>query len=195
MNTTQEVRFSLIKRNGISGFLPNKAESLSTGYDVKNAGPDLILRPFEHALIPLGIKALIPEGWWLFLVPRSSSHGKKHLHTLYGVVDESYEGELFFSAQYIPITNDINTVSIEYNITERTGYYGEVYKEADVADVYDVAKFDNLTIKHGDAVAQLILMPRYEMNVIGVTEDEYKELTTKRGATRGTGGFGSTDKK
>jgi len=159
-----DVKFNLVndKEKQIFGILPKRAEHLATGYDAFNCGPDLAIKPFEHVLIPLGFKAFIPEGWWLFLAPRGSTHAKKHLHTLYGVIDEGYEGNWFFSSQYIPIQ--------------------KVYGKDPV-----------LKIKYGDAIAQIIVMPRYEMNIVEATDDEFKKLCMGRGAMRKAGAFGSTD--
>ena len=164
---TIDVKFVLIndEEKQIKGILPKRAEELSTGYDVFNSGPDIELQPMEHKLIPLGFKSFIPIGYWLYLVPRSSTHAKRHLHTLYGVIDESYEGQWYFSAQYVP------------NWTMSKGTGGPV------------------TIAHGDAIGQIIVMPRYNMNISEVTSEEYDALCKDRGALRGAGGFGSTGVK
>lgn len=82
-------------------FLPSKAEPLATGWDVRSTVEIKIL-PFEYVKIPLGFRTFCPEGWWFELKPRSSSFGKKKLHALYGTIDEAYEGELLFAAQYCP---------------------------------------------------------------------------------------------
>lgn len=171
------VQFNLIrdKEKNIYGYMPYKAEELSTGYDVFNAGPEITFMPFEYKLIPLGFKAFIPEGWWLFLAPRSSTHAKKKMHTLYGVIDESYENQWFFSAQYIPEAN-------MYRCDESCNEYKSPYFSQE------------LTIKHGDPIAQIIVMPKYLMGIEEVSDEKYKELCQVRGAKRGEGGFGSTDK-
>ncbi len=151
----------------IIGKLPTQAIEYSTGYDVYNAGPDLTFQPFEYKLIPLGFKTFIPPAWWLFLMPRSSTHAKKKMHTLYGVIDENYEGDWYFSAQFIPQLVDGNYNSLTY-----TG--------------------EPLTILQGDAVAQIVVQPRYTMNIHEVSEDYYKSICEIRNGQRKAGGFGST---
>jgi dUTPase len=86
-------------------FLPSRATVKATGYDVRAALLDkkpLILRAGQYAKIPLGFRTLSPDGWWLELRPRSSTFAKKQLHSLYGVIDEDYEGQCLFCCQYIP---------------------------------------------------------------------------------------------
>ncbi len=97
-------------------FLPVKGDALATGWDVKAAITDkasITLRAGQHVKIPLGFRAFCPNGWWYELRPRSSSFGKKSLHALYGVVDETYEGELIFAAQYLP---DVTSFSKDLTI-------------------------------------------------------------------------------
>ena len=189
-----DVKFCLINddEKNIHGILPKRAEDLSTGYDVYNAGPDLTCYPKQYQLIPLGFKAYIPQAYWLFLVPRSSTHAKKNMHTLYGVIDCSYENVWYFSAQYLPDCEiqqrikkgkqPINSNSLIKN--EQIIEYNNDYEEV----------ANTLTIKHGEAVAQIIVMPRYEMQVNEINEEEFAKLCKERGAKRGLGGFGSTDK-
>ena len=87
-------------------FVPTKGEPLATGWDVrvalKNGAKELEIIPNQYVKIELGFRTFAPEGWWFELKPRSSSFGKKKLHALYGTIDETYEGELVFAAQYIP---------------------------------------------------------------------------------------------
>lgn len=106
MNDTPVFKFAL--REDVQDdlrFLPTKGEPLATGWDVRACQPDrkdIVLRAGQYAKIPLGFKTFCPDGWWYQLHPRSSSFAKKSLHSLIGVADESYEGQLFLACQYIP---------------------------------------------------------------------------------------------
>lgn len=82
-------------------FLPSKAHSNDTGWDVR-AAASCTLRAGQYARIPLGFRVFAPVGWWLELRPRSSSFAKKQLHCLYGVIDEGFESENMLICQYIP---------------------------------------------------------------------------------------------
>jgi dUTP pyrophosphatase len=89
-------------------FLPTKAEEKASGWDVRAAMKDkqpLIIKPLQYNLIPLGCRGFCPDGWWYELRPRSSTFAKKHIHNLYGTIDETFEGELVFACQYIPDCN------------------------------------------------------------------------------------------
>lgn len=135
-------------------FLPTKANALATGWDVKCA-KETVLYNNQYSLIPLGIRVISPEGWWLKLNPRSSTFGKKHLHTLYGVIDQDYCGMIYLAVQYVA-----NTV-------------GNTYVDNDVT-----------TIKFGDAVGQLIPVLRQDMFIESISNAEFDELSksSTRGA-------------
>lgn len=98
--------FSFALRDGLDEtFLPTRGSTYATGYDVRAAWADgeaHIIQPGEYIKIPLGFRVIAPIGWWLELRPRSSTFAKKHLHALYGVIDEDYEGENVFACQYLP---------------------------------------------------------------------------------------------
>lgn len=144
-------------------FLPTQADPEATGYDVRCADPNgVVLRPNCYLKINLGIKMFAPPGWWLKLVPRSSTFMKKHLHALYGTIDETYENNINFVALYSP---DACTM---LNANE--------YKK----------------IEFGERIAQVIPVQRQEMNVQGVSEEEIKKLFAERQGQRGEGGFGAS---
>lgn len=96
-------RFAL--NEGLSDlYLPSKGSERATGWDVKSA-EDIYINAGDYVKIPLGFRMFCPEGWWMELRPRSSSFAKKNLHALYGVIDEDYEGQCVFAAQYLPADN------------------------------------------------------------------------------------------
>lgn len=147
----------------VNDFLPTRSEPLATGWDVRCADPkgiDLVCEGYVK--IPLGIKVFSPSGWWLQLKPRSSTFAKRHIHSLYGTIDEAYEGQMFFCGQYIPDSHEI----VNINSPKR--------------------------IEFGDRIGQLIPVRREEMLVSSVTEEEFQKLSEDRNAERKAGGFGST---
>ena len=157
-------------------FLPTRVESKATCWDVKAAFPDrgsLVLKPFQKAMIPLGFRTFCPDGWWFRLNPRSSTYGKKHLGSLYGIIDETYEGELIFACQYLP-SIDV-TPSVDGNV-----FYNKSWTQS-------------LTIKFGESIGQIYPVHRDEMTVVEVSNEEYDLLCKNRNGERGTGGWGSSD--
>lgn len=153
-------------------FLPLRAEAKASGWDVRCA-QNLELIPGKYYKIPLGIKTFSPDGWWLELKPRSSTFGKKFIHCLYGTIDESYEGELIFACTYLP----------------------SEFLQLHYINNCPSQNYDTLKLSFGEAIGQIIPVKRQEMTVTEVVEEEFKALCSKRNASRGTGGFGSTDKK
>lgn len=171
--------FKFVLNDGLEKtFLPTQANETDTGWDVRCAQPNgVLLKPFDHALIPLGFRVMAPSGWWLELRPRSSSHAKKHLNCLYGVIDESYEGQVYLSCQYIP--------PLVYDATSPSGY---LERRLTV-----LRRNMDLYIKHEEKIGQLVPALRQNMLVTEITTEEYDKLSMERQANRGTGGFGSTD--
>lgn len=157
-------------------FLPFQAEPKASGYDVRAAIDKKILsiKPFEYVKIPLGFRALCPDGWWFELKPRSSSFAKKYLHCLYGTIDETYEGELVLACQYIPSVIDyIENHPLSWN---------------------DYLSQSTLHINFGDAIGQIIPVRRQEMKVLELSNEELNSKYLNRNSVRGTGGFGSSSK-
>ncbi len=159
-------------------FLPTRAHDTDTGYDVRAAMPDrkpLVIRPFQYVKIPLGYRGFLPEGWWYEIKPRSSSFAKKHLHALYGTVDQTFPEEAVFACQYIPPLQ-----------------YGDNWdKNWDRVDINEYINENELTIQFGEAIAQIIPVKRKEMEVLEWSNDQYnEERKIEKGSRKG--GFGST---
>lgn len=164
-------------------FLPNRAEPKASGWDVRAAFLDkksIVVKPFEYIKIPLGFRAMCPEGWWYKLVPRSSTFAKKSLHALYGTVDETYENELVFACQYIPYLDWRE----EKCWSAETAGWTEFKFNLDAVP--------SLEINFGDAIGQIIPVKRQEMDVVEISNEDYNNASAARDAVRKTGGFGST---
>jgi dUTPase len=113
MSTTNEIKefypiFKFALREDLKNdkrFLPTKAEPFALGYDVRVATKnqsDIILRAGQYFKIPLGFRSFCPLGWGFELHPRSSSFAKKSIHTLIGIIDETFPLECQIIGQYIP---------------------------------------------------------------------------------------------
>lgn len=123
-------------------FLPTKANALATGWDVRCA-KETFLYNNQYSLIPLGIRVISPEGWWLKLNPRSSTFGKKHLHTLYGVIDQDYCGMIYLAVQYVANTyvdNDVTTIGFG----DAIGQLIPVLRQDMIIESISNAEFDEL---------------------------------------------------
>jgi dUTP pyrophosphatase len=142
-------------------FLPKRADDLSAGWDVRCAETTELI-PFRYLKIPLGFKVFVPDGWFLKLVPRSSTFIKRHIHSLYGTIDESYEGMCYYCCQYVPDNDDI--------------IMANSFKE----------------IKFGERIAQIIPEIRYNISCRIASSEKFATLCSERNATRGSGGFGSS---
>lgn len=158
-------------------FMPTRAEPMASGWDVKAAMKDrnpLSIKPFEYVKIPLGFRAICPEGYWYELKPRSSSFAKKKMHALYGTIDQNYESELVLACQYIPD---------QPKIVSNMNFCINSYIQA-----------NELVIEFGEAIGQIIPVKRQEMIVSEMSNEEFDNSCKARGGLRGRGGFGSTSK-
>jgi dUTPase len=144
-------------------FLPTRAREKDSGFDVRCAEPGGIeLIPGRYFKMRLGFRMFAPDGWWLSLAPRSGTFIKRHIHALYGVIDETFEDEMCFVGQYIPDAGKI------------------------------LAANSNPVVKFGERIAQVLPAPRWEMPVVAVSEEEMDLKFKERNDPRGTGGFGSS---
>lgn len=151
------------KTLGPENFIPARTQEKDTGYDVRCADPKgVTLIPGHFFKMKLGFRMHAPDGWWMSLVPRSGTFANKHIHPLYGVIDELYENEMCFVGQYLPC----NSVIIPANL--------------------------NPVIQFGERIAQVIPVPRWEMKPEFISNEEMDALNAARGGARGLGGFGSS---
>lgn len=148
------------------GKMPVKKTADAAAWDCF-AREDTIVKA-APVLIGLGFMAEPPEGYYLEIVPRSSTGLKTNLRqpNSIGVIDSDYRGEV--KAMY------------ESKIEERkVAHSGTVFS----APVYKCVGTAT-SIKAGDRIAQMILRKKYDADLVQVEELSETE--------RGTGGFGST---
>ena len=136
-------------------FLPTRSEPDASGWDVRCADPNGVeLKDGCYYKIPLGFRSFCPSGWWAELNPRSSSFIKRHLHSLYGKIDETYPDEWFFLCQYI----------------------------ADACEIQ--SKNHPLRIEFGDRIGQVMPVRRQDMIREVISNDMMDEEIKNRDATR-----------
>lgn len=82
-----------VKRLSENAILPQKAHAGDLGYDLfTNEG--VAVFPHETKIIKTGIAIQFPEGYGGFIKDRSSVATKRGLHTVAGVIDNGYIGEI-----------------------------------------------------------------------------------------------------
>ena len=133
-------------------YLPNRATSGSAGYDFFIPF-DLVLGPGQTAVIPTGIRAIINEGWFLMIVPRSGLGTKyrMRLDNTAGIIDSDYshaenEGHIKVKITNESLNNSVMTLEkgkafvqgifVPYGITDddnasgiRSGGFGSTDKK------------------------------------------------------------------
>ena len=69
-------------------------EGKSDWYDLR-AAETIVLKEGEHKLIPLGVGAILPDGYEVNIVPRSSAFKNWDIlqTNSFGVIDNSYSGD------------------------------------------------------------------------------------------------------
>ena len=174
MNTTPIFKFAIREdlKDCSALFLPSKANSTDTGYDVRAAFPDrkpLEVLPGTWLKIPLGFRAIPEEGYWYEIRPRSSTFAKKHLNCLYGVIDYGYRNELVLACKF----EGLRTITVVPG--------GSLLQEG-------------ITIDFGEALGQIIPVKLQTMHVQEISNEEY-DIFCKNENNARTGGFGSSDEK
>ena len=84
-----------IKRLDASVELPRYAYCGDAGLDIRS-NEDIVLKPYERAMVSTGLAIAIPDGYAGFMQPRSGLAAKQGLTVLNtpGLIDAHYRGEL-----------------------------------------------------------------------------------------------------
>lgn len=83
--------------------LPSRATPGSAGYDLYSTDNYVVL-PGRRVVVSTGIAVHLPEGTYGHICPRSGLAVKHGLHTLAGVVDPDYTGEIKVVLQNLDAT-------------------------------------------------------------------------------------------
>lgn len=147
-----------------------KAHDDDAAYDLR-AAEDVYLGPGDRALVKTGVRVAIPEGHAGLVLPRSGLALKEGITVLNapGLIDPGYRGELGVILYRTPSFEDILHISEGTKPTWQS--------------------FDQLKIKHGDRVAQLLVIRTADVRFAYVTAPSFER---ELGTERGKGGFGST---
>jgi dUTP pyrophosphatase len=159
-------------------FAPARKTTGAGGYDLRNAGPDIEIQEGQGVKIPTGFCVALPPRHVGVIKLRSSLccdfanpeiFVESALGPLAGVIDEDYRGEV--------------VVAIYRNLTKRR-LANAIWEM--IAHGHWAIRAPLTVIKHGDRIAQMLVLPCYQGSV---------ELVDKLpDSERGIGGFGSTGK-
>ena len=149
-----------VKRLTETAKLPEKAFPTEAGYDVF-ADEDVTIYNGETVAVSTGIALEIPDGYYGRLKARSGLTLNSDLRVQEGTIDSSYRGEVKIIAEIKDYEQEIS----------RFGFVTS-------------SKTNEFTIEKGAKIAQLIIQPVPQFEV--VEADELSE------SDRGENGFGST---
>lgn len=147
--------------------LPEKRKE-DAGYDIYAyfENDAVLIEPGEIALINTGIRSCIPDNY-VFMLKERGSTGTKGLSVRSGIIDSGYRGEWM-----VPINNTSNRTIV---ISKTPEMYNK----------------NKLTIyPYEKAIAQALLLPVPETNIIEINKDELMNFESERG----TGRLGSSNK-
>ena len=85
-----EIKIKKIAENAV---IPKYAHYGDAGFDLHSTG-EYIVKPKETAIVKTGIQIEIPNGYFGSIRDRSGLAVKHSIHTLAGVVDSGYRGEI-----------------------------------------------------------------------------------------------------
>ena len=83
---------------------------------------EIVLFPGERRLIRTGLRAIIPEGYWVKFHERSGL-ANKGIHVMGGVIDNAYTGEwrvILYNSDSNPITLPANKAITQFSLEKLT---------------------------------------------------------------------------
>ena len=161
-----------IKKLSENAVIPQYAKPGDAGMDVTATSINITDKYIEYGT---GLAFEVPEGYVMFIFPRSSvSKYDLSLANAVGVLDSGYRGELKlrfkrnYNIKHLGDNKILEKSAFEHNISPT---------EILICDkIYDV----------GDKIGQIIIIPYPHV--------EFEESVELSETERGTGGFGSTSK-
>lgn len=162
---------------------PTRGTEGAAGWDVY-AAEDAVLKPFQAVMIATGVRAAIPEGHCLLLMPRSGLSFKQQIlqPNSVGLIDEDYRGPMKLTAIWMPEPLSVIELYETFghppesycrdNGHERTHHRLRYRKDA----VFEIKRHDRIT--------QALL--------IEYVEQDWSKCNALPATLRGGDGFGST---
>jgi len=160
-----------IRRLSPHARIPTYGTAGAAAFDLY-AATDVIIAPGETTKVPLGFAVEIPDGYGMFIVPRSgiSLNTRLRVANSPGVVDRDFTGEV--------------AVLLEAAEGDLIMNYAK-YVDGNFASFEGRPVLGAYVIRRGDRIAQALILPIPRVSFMETDE----ELTETE---RGDGGFGST---
>ena len=129
--------------------------------------------PGETKLVPTGLKSVIDPQYFVLLEERSST-GSKGIKRSAGVIDPDYRGEWF-----IAITNVNPYVMYITKLDPLT-----TRKQDEPSFNENTTEDHRIYYPYEKAIIQAIILPKVDLDLEFITEEEFSEETTERGEGR-----------
>jgi dUTP pyrophosphatase len=156
----------IFEKTSLSAVKPTKQHPQDAGYDLYSTHR-VVINPMERAVVPTGIIAQIPEGYYGRIAPRSGLAIRNGAGILAGVIDSGYAGEI--GVVLVNLNLPVSLLNPSKKIAAFENMFGQKGK---------------IEINPGDRVAQIIIEKCYDVT--------WTESTETKQSERGEGGFGSS---
>jgi dUTP pyrophosphatase len=83
----------IIERKDKNIELPRSIHEDDAGFDISSS-EEITIKPKEKVIVKTGLKMIIPKGYVGLIWDRSGLAAKHSIHTLAGVIDSGYRGEV-----------------------------------------------------------------------------------------------------